>query len=113
MFSYVENLLIAIKSLHKRVFKAQSNITRILETIHSWATQPVIYRKDLKDENCLALAERKNRFEKRYAEINDTNIELKKVIRENYKLLFNIGLDPKFFEQESSSESGTKDIDVI
>lgn len=90
MSEYVEQLLNLTRKLYIRIFKVQENINALLEIIYSWALIPILERKDLKEENLLALEEREEKFAKRYQDIELVVKELNRVLEENYKLLFDL-----------------------
>ncbi|XP_047352693.1 dynein beta chain, ciliary-like [Vespa velutina] len=87
---YIEQLLNLTRKLYIRIFKVQENISALLEIIYSWALIPILERKDLKEENLLAIEEREEKFAKRYQEIELVVKELNHVLEENYKLLFDL-----------------------
>lgn len=88
---YIDSLLSVVRRLHSRIFRAEENVDALLRTIYStWALLPVLRRKDLKEESPLALNEREERFQKRYAQIEDAANELNRILSENYKLLFDL-----------------------
>ncbi|XP_017887523.2 dynein beta chain, ciliary-like [Ceratina calcarata] len=87
---YIESLLLLTWKLHTRVFRAQENLKNILDKMYTWAMMPVLYRKDARDENLLSLADKDDKFAERYAEIEATAEELKKILKENYKLFFDL-----------------------
>ncbi|XP_076387377.1 dynein beta chain, ciliary-like [Megachile rotundata] len=97
---YIANLLKITRKLHARVFRAQENLKTIMDRLYSWAMMPVIYRKDARDENLLAIADKDDKFKERYEEIEATAIELDRVLKENYKLFFDL-LPEDAYDDES------------
>ncbi|XP_070518395.1 dynein beta chain, ciliary [Cardiocondyla obscurior] len=87
---YINYLLSLVRKLHSRIFYAQENINTLLRITYSWAMSPILERKDLKNENLLAMGEREENLQKRYNQIEHTNQELNRVLDENYKLFFNL-----------------------
>ncbi|RLU17527.1 hypothetical protein DMN91_009762 [Ooceraea biroi] len=71
-------------------WNSADNVAALLQTIYSWSLSPVLERKDFKDENLLALAEREDNFQKRYRQIERAVVELNRVLDENYKLFFDL-----------------------
>lgn len=69
--------------------------------MYSWAMLPILYRKDAKDENLLAISEREDRFEERFTEVERTAAQLKRILKENYKLYFDL-LPDHFYEKDES-----------
>ena len=61
-----------------------------MNQMYAWAMMPVVYRKDAKDENLLSLADKDDRFAERFAEIEATAEQLDQVLKENYKLFFDL-----------------------
>ena len=108
MSEYIETLLSLLKKLHSRVFRAQENIEKLLKTMYEWAMIPVLDRKDFKDENLLAIGERKDRFAKRYSEIEQAAEEIKRVLDENYKLFFDLLPESEYAKDEFELEAGKK-----
>ncbi|XP_015433748.1 PREDICTED: dynein beta chain, ciliary-like [Dufourea novaeangliae] len=99
---YIDNLLTTVRKLYARVFLAQDNLKNIMDRLYTWAMMPVLYRKDARDENLLSIADKDDRFEDRFTEIEETAEELKRVLEENYKLFFN--LLPESFYEKSEAE---------
>ncbi|KAK2582958.1 hypothetical protein KPH14_009015 [Odynerus spinipes] len=97
---YIEQLSHLSKKLYTRVFRAQENIASLLKMIYSWAMTPVLERKDLKEENLLAIGEREEKFTKRYQEIELVVTELNRVLEENYKFFFDL-MPQSIYEEES------------
>lgn len=58
---YIENLLLILRKLHLRVFRAQENLNNIMDKLYTWAMMPILYRKDAKDENLLSIDRRQRR----------------------------------------------------
>lgn len=104
---YIEALLRSVKKLHTRVFRAQENVARLKKLIYSWAMMPVLDRKDLKDENLLALGEREERFEKRFADITASTAEIDRVLEENYCLFFDLLPESEYSKDDFELEEGT------
>ncbi|XP_014471080.1 PREDICTED: dynein beta chain, ciliary-like [Dinoponera quadriceps] len=100
---YIGNLLALVRKLHSRIFRAQGNIAALMRMIYSWALSPILQRKDLKDENLLAVAERDEAFQKRYDKILQAVRELSRVLNENYKLLFDL-LPDSMYEGDELDE---------
>lgn len=90
MPEYIGNLSGLVRRLHSRIFRAQENVAALLRAIYSWALTPVLRRRDLKDENLLAVGERDESIQKRYVQIERAVAELNRVLNENYKLLFDL-----------------------
>lgn len=67
---------------------------------------PVLDRKDLKDENLLALNEREDRFEKRFTDIATAATEIDRVLEENYCLFFDLLPEFEYAEDESELHQG-------
>lgn len=107
---YIGNLLSLLRRLHSRVFRAQENIATFLRTIYSWALSPVLERKDFKDENLLALAERDDTFQKRYKQIEYSSRELNRILDENYKLFFNLLPDWIYERDEFELDEGKENL---
>ncbi|XP_046432396.1 dynein beta chain, ciliary-like [Neodiprion fabricii] len=101
---YIETLLYFVKKLHTRVFRAQENVAKLKKLIYSWAMMPVLDRKDLKDENLLALGEREERFEKRFADIAAAAAEIDRVLDENYCLFFDLLPESEYARDDSELE---------
>ncbi|XP_076749597.1 dynein beta chain, ciliary-like [Xylocopa sonorina] len=87
---YIDNLSSITWKLHARVFRAQENLKNILDRMYAWAMMPIIYRKDAKDDNLIALTDKDDRFSERFAEIEATAEQLKQILKENYKLFFDL-----------------------
>lgn len=87
---YIENLLLILRKLHLRVFRAQENLNNIMDKLYTWAMMPILYRKDAKDENLLSIADKDENFQERFIEIEETAVELKRILKENYKLFFDL-----------------------
>ncbi|KOC63491.1 Dynein beta chain, ciliary [Habropoda laboriosa] len=87
---YINNLLEITWKLHVRVFRAQNNLKNILDRLYAWAMMPVIYRKDARDDNVLSVVDKIDRFSERYAEIEATAEQLESILKENYKLFFDL-----------------------
>jgi len=87
---YIADIMNVVRRLHSRIFRSQENVTRLRKMIYSWALLPVLMRKDMKDENLLALAEREENFQKRYKQIEHVVAELDRILDENYKLFFDL-----------------------
>ncbi|XP_076548684.1 dynein beta chain, ciliary isoform X2 [Osmia lignaria lignaria] len=98
---YIENLLTITRKLHARVFRAQENLKTIMDRLYTWAMMPVLYRKDARDENLLGIAEKDEKFEERYAEIEATTQELERILKENYKLFFDLLPDSAYDVDDS------------
>ncbi|XP_015187538.1 PREDICTED: dynein beta chain, ciliary-like [Polistes dominula] len=98
---YVEQLLNVTRKLYIRIFKVQENINGLLKMIYSWALVPVLERKDLKEDNLLAIGEREEHFAKRYEEIELVVKELNRVLKENYNLLFDLMPESTYEENET------------
>lgn len=103
---YISNLLALVRKLYSRIFRAQGNIAALLRMIYSWALSPILQRKDLKDENLLAVAERDEAFQRRYDKIEQAARELSRVLNENYKLLFDLLPDSAYERSEFESDEG-------
>lgn len=58
--------------------------------MYSWAMSPILQRKHLKDDNLLAIDERDENFQKRYNQIQQTVMEVNRILDENYKLFFDL-----------------------
>ncbi|KAK1137302.1 hypothetical protein K0M31_001815 [Melipona bicolor] len=87
---YIDNLVKMIWKLHARVFRAQRNLSNIMNQMYAWAMMPVVYRKDTKDENLLSLADKDDKFAERFTEIETMAEQLDLVLKENYKLCFDL-----------------------
>ncbi|XP_076624613.1 dynein beta chain, ciliary-like [Colletes latitarsis] len=96
---YIDKLLTITRKLHSRVFRAQDNLKNIMDALYSWAMMPVLYRKDARDENLLATADKDDRFQERFNEIEETATELERILQENYKLFFDL-LPDHFYETD-------------
>lgn len=103
---YIDNLLKITGKLHSRVFRAQDNIKNIMDRMYSWAMLPVLYRKDARDEQLLAIAEKDERFKERFVEIEETATELDRILRENYKLFFDLLPDNVYEKDEAELLDG-------
>lgn len=104
---YIENLLTITRRLHARVFRAQENLKTIMDRLYTWAMMPILYRKDARDENLLAIAEKDEKFEERYGEIEATAEELERILKENYKLFFDLLPDSAYDVDESELFEGS------
>ncbi|XP_025160705.1 dynein beta chain, ciliary-like [Harpegnathos saltator] len=110
---YIGNLLALVRKLHSRVFRAQENIAALLRVIYSWALSPVLQRKDLKDENLLAVAERSETFQKRYDKIEQTAGELDRVVNENYMLFFDLLADSVYERNEFELDEAVRQQETL
>lgn len=99
VMEYIDNLLKIIWKLHSRLFRAQNNLKNIMNNMYTWAMIPVIYRKDTRDENLLSLIDKDDRFAERFAEIESTAEQLEQILKENYKLFFDL-LPEQFYDRE-------------
>ncbi|XP_076647351.1 dynein beta chain, ciliary-like [Halictus rubicundus] len=99
-----------VKKLHARVFRAQDNLKYVMDRLYLWAMAPVLYRKDARDEHLLSIADKDDRFEERFAEIEETAQELNRILDENYKLFFNL-LPDSFYEEEESEDADARIMD--
>lgn len=72
--------------------------------MYEWAMIPVLERKDLRDENLLAIGEREERFAKRYDEIKRAADEIARVLDENYKLFFDLLPQSEYTKDEFELE---------
>ncbi|XP_076235061.1 dynein beta chain, ciliary [Calliopsis andreniformis] len=97
---YIENLLTITRKLHSRVFRAQENLNNIMDKMYTWAMMPILYRKDARDENLLSIADKDEKFKERFNEIEETVVELGRVLKENYKLFFNLLPDDAYEKDE-------------
>lgn len=70
-----------------------------MNQMYTWAMIPVVYRKDAKDENLLSLADKDDKFAERFMEIEATAEQLDQVLKENYKLFFDI-LPENIYDKE-------------
>lgn len=77
-------------SLHSRILRAQANLANLQRKLNEWALVPVLVRKDNKPKHLLAIAERKETFEKRYRQVAADAEELMRILEENYKLYFDL-----------------------
>lgn len=106
---FIEGLLGVVRKLHSRIFRAQENIAALLRSMYKWALSPILERKDLKDENLLAVGERDESFQKRYIRIYYAVEELNRILDENYKLFFDLLPDSVYekdeFEMDESNPS--------
>lgn len=107
---YIDNLLKITWKLHARVFRAQKNLNNIMDEMYTWAMMPVIYRKDARDENLLSVADKDDRFAERFAEIEATAEELEHVLKENYKLFFDLLPDHVYNKEELELLDGNRSI---
>lgn len=67
---------------------------------------PILERKDLKEENLLAIGEREEKFAMRYQEIELVAKELNRVLEANYKLLFDLMPQSIYEEEEVDPDLG-------
>lgn len=107
---YIDNLLKITWKLHARVFRAQENLNNIMDEMYTWAMMPVIYRKDARDENLLSVADKDDKFAERFAEIEATAEELEHVLKENYKLFFDLLPDHVYNKEELELLDGNRSI---
>ncbi|CAK9799022.1 Dynein beta chain, ciliary [Anthophora plagiata] len=98
---YINNLVEITWKLHVRVFRAQNNLKNILDRLYSWAMTPVIYRRDARDENILSVLDKDERFAERYAEIEATAEQLESILKENYKLFFDLLPDDAYDKENA------------
>lgn len=103
---YIGNLLALVWKLHSRIFRAQENIVALLRTAYSWTLSPILQRKDLKDENPLAVTERDEAFQKRYDKIEQAARELSRILNENYKLFFDLLPDSVYERNKFELDEG-------
>lgn len=103
---YIGNLLAMMRKLHSRVFRAQRNIAGLMRMVHSWMLTPILQRKDLKEENLLAVAERDEAFRKRYDKVEQAAGELSRVLSKNYKLFFDLLPDSVYERNELEMDEG-------
>ncbi|KAI5631347.1 dynein beta chain, ciliary [Phthorimaea operculella] len=81
----------AINTLQERVLTAQNNVRRGLSNIAVWGDKPLHNRKDNPDKKeLLDIAGRHPRFVQRRNKILDSFNEFQEILKENYKLFFNI-----------------------
>lgn len=74
--------------------------------MYEWAMMPVLDRRDLKDENLLAIGEREDRFARRYSEIEAAAVEINRVLDENYKLFFDLLPESEYVKDEFELDTG-------
>ena len=87
---YTTKLNDMMRSLHRRLVRAQANLVELRTRLDAWALVPVLVRKDRKANQLLAVGERYETFEKRYRVIVEGAEELERVLEMNYKLYFDL-----------------------
>lgn len=86
LLDYMSELGSLVQDLHKRVKAAQANVEKIRAILEPWMRSPLIERKDRRKDTLLALEERPERVNKRYAEIKKAAVHINELLEENKKL---------------------------
>ncbi|XP_041969099.1 dynein beta chain, ciliary-like [Aricia agestis] len=95
----------AINTLQERVLAAQNNVRTGLQNMAAWGDKPLYDRKYNPDKmELLAIKERKPRLLKRRQDIIKSHDEFVQVLKDNYKLFFNIQEEEESDEEEIEEE---------
>lgn len=79
-----------IKNLYDRVLEAQTNLANAIANMEEWAHLPLYTRRLHLPENLLAVDEIPERNTKRYQEVLNSYRQLEGVLKDNYRLYFNL-----------------------
>lgn len=91
----IEELYLKTKQLSDRVTSAQSNVRQLVSDIETWSLLPLFERKDGKKDNLLGIDDRTERAERRYEQIKQTSVAAAAILKENYRLFFNLPEPPE------------------
>lgn len=98
------------------MLKAQTNLSVAIEKVEEWGSVPMYGRKFNLPENLMAVDEIAERNHSRYHDVENSYRELEAVLKENYRLYFNLPPEPEPGEGEEevrlqllvSGRAGTK-----
>ena len=88
MWEYIQKTRDQVIDLESRVQKAKDNVEEIKNLMSTWSKTPLFERKEEKYETVLNLDDRKERLEKRYANIKDIGNKLHAILQVQYKYVF-------------------------
>ncbi|XP_028032579.1 dynein beta chain, ciliary-like isoform X2 [Bombyx mandarina] len=104
---WIAEVYAAINTLQERVLTAQNNVKRGLANIAEWGDKPLHNRKVNPDKlELLAVNERHHRFSKRRSQIIASHDEFQTILKDNYKLFFNI-------QEEEESEDEEEELEEV
>ena len=87
VWSYIQEIWSKVADVEKRTQNAKDNVERIQKLMATWSKDPLFHRKEGRGESLLNLDEREDRLKKRYEEIRNIGVEIKKKMEENATLL--------------------------
>lgn len=102
---YVKSVLKVVHRLHTRIFRTQTNISKLLEMMYTWAMEPVLQR-DPKNNYLLAISEKDQRLRKRYELVETTARELDQVLEDNYKAIFDLLPESEYDDSGIDGDDG-------
>ncbi|XP_072167681.1 dynein beta chain, ciliary [Diadema setosum] len=86
VWEYIQETRDQVRDLEKRVQQAKDNVDQIKRIMQDWSKQSLFERKELKKESLLALDDRQERLNKRYAEITTAGEKIHALMKENLAL---------------------------
>lgn len=86
VWEYIQMTRDHVNELESSVHKAKNNIEEINNLMSSWSKTPLFARYENKHETLLNLDDRKDRLEKRYANISDIGTKIHQLLQV-YQLL--------------------------
>lgn len=84
-----------------------------MDRMYSWAMMPVIYRKDARDEYLMGISDKDDKFAERFAEIQATAELLEEVLKENYKLFFDLLPESAYDKDDLELTGGIRPIIIL
>lgn len=82
------------------MLKAQTNLSVAIEHVEEWGCVPLYGRKFNLPENLMAVDEIPERNHRRFQDVENSYRELEAVLKENYRLYFNLPPEPEPEEGE-------------
>ena len=81
VWEYIQQIRDQVRDLEKRVQQAKDNVDAIRDIMDTWASSPLYVRKEMKEQALLGLDDRKERLNKRYAEITASGEKIHALVK--------------------------------
>ena len=103
VWEYIQKTRDQVIDLESRVQKAKDNVEEIKNLMSTWSKTPLFERKEEKYETVLNLDDRKERLEKRYANIKDIGNKLHAILQHNLE----------FFKADANTDMWKAYVDYV
>ncbi len=81
VWEYIQEIRDQVRDLEKRVQQTKDNVDMIKKIMETWAEKSLFERKEMKESALLGLDDRKDRLNKRYAEVTTSGEKIHGLVK--------------------------------